>query len=56
MGEAKEVGEPDANEEANEVLANKVDTDKVDGEKQAKGRHESSEAKFVNQNPSQQSR
>ena len=45
--EAKKVGEPNADEEANEVLANKVDTDQVDGEEQSKGGHESSEAKSV---------
>ena len=56
MGKSQKVDNPNTNYETNEgLLTNEVDTDEVDGEKEADTRHESTVANLVKQNTSNKS-
>ena len=47
MSKSKKIDNPDAEEEANEVLANVVDADEIYCEKQTSGRHQLPVSKLV---------
>ena len=53
LSKGQQIDEPDADEDTEEVLADEVDTDEVEGEKSAAGRHQLVETDLVNEVTSQ---